>query len=110
MKNISISNNDLIRLTINNDDSKVIEFDPTDFKFVKGLQDLRELFQKANADNITEIFEKSDVIINKLFGAKATEYLFNNKWNITAYREFITQIVPFVKNKRDEIIAQYTNK
>lgn len=112
MLNIKLNNEGLVRLVVNEDESKVIEFDPYDIAFLSGVNKISKIFTNLKSDDLDMLEEKFDEIekiMKRVFGEKSIEYLFENRRNVTLYTQFFTQITPFVKQKRETLVNKYTN-
>lgn len=110
--NINISNQELIKLTVNNDENKVIEFDPLDVNLFVEIKKISLQLKEIDSNNLEELNKmccEIDIFINKFFGKNATLYLFNNRKNIYMYSEFIKQLIPLIDSKRKKLIDKYIN-
>lgn len=111
--NINIKNENLIRLTINDNENEFIEFDPFDIVFInefKKMGDYLTNLKESSIDEIEEVFIKIDNMMNKHFGKDATKYLFNNRHNISLYNQFFSQITPYIQKERENLVNKYINK
>jgi hypothetical protein len=125
------------RIAINDDPSRVIEFDPTDVSFAeKFYQALGELETKqaeyeARAEELDAHPEELDARglpanvgeklafmrevcefmyqkIDFLFGAGASATIFGGAMNLDAIHQFFTGIMPFIQKSRAEKVAKYS--
>ncbi len=126
-----------IRLTINNDPSREIAFNPNDLGFVESFYDLISEFEKkskefeAKANGIEEETELDENGIYKnmkqrigftrevcqylrdkldgVFGAGTSNTVFGNVNTLDMFPEFFDGIIPFIQKVRSEKIAKYTS-
>jgi len=121
-----------IFLAINDDDSKVISFNPEDNDFIERfysmVEKLKEFENKLSAlladdtlnefdipKNIKERFavgkETNAYIraqVDSLFGENAAQKIFGNSTSQIAFLQFVEGITPFVSKSREKKISKYT--
>ncbi len=128
----------VIRLAINNDESRVIAFNPNDAifaeKFYKMLGTLQSRFteyrkqaevveskQEADANGIPlntgeriELMKEICLFargqIDELFGAGTSQKVFEDTLSIESIIQFFDGVKPFVQSARADKVAKYTNK
>lgn len=127
-----------IRLAINEDESRVLVFNPSDVIFVEKFYKLLDKFQKSltqyqsrfealekvketDANGVpVNVEARFDVIkevcgyirdeIDSLFGAGTSQMVFGDSMNLDAFAQFFDGIKPFIQKARTEKIEKYTNK
>lgn len=135
MESIRISSANEVRLMINDDPNRVIEFDPSDLEFIESFYNLIETFEKKEKD-----FKKRDAVlrankdkdkygmpknakarialnrevcnfikeqIDVLFGEGTSEKAFGNKNNLEMIVALFDGVTPFIQNKRKEMTSKY---
>lgn len=128
----------VIRLAINNDESRVIAFNPNDTifaeKFYKMLGTLQSRFteyrkqaevveskQETDANGIPlntgeriELMKEICLFargqIDELFGAGTSQKVFEDTLSIETIIQFFDGVKPFVQSARADKVAKYTNK
>lgn len=123
------------RIAINDDESRVIEFNPSDITFAERFFALyRDLLARArdydaraqmiDADDAVddeglplnaqerlafqrEVIEYMHGAIDQLFGAGTSETVFGGTLNIDAVLQFLDGITPFVQRARAEKVEKY---
>ena len=127
-----------IKLTINNDPNRVLEFNPEDVGFAARFYDLMQEF-KAKAqeysdeaqklDNNKELDEygipvnmkeKIELLskvcayfreqIDRVFGLGTSAIVFGKINNVNMFAEFFEGITPYIDKARTEKIKKYTGK
>lgn len=113
MNNIKLGNNK-IKILINDDTSKFIEFNPSDFKFVKRLEEtytkIKSLEVENNVDSLINACKLLDNEINDLFGDGKAEIIFEGQMDIDLYKQFFDGLLPFVEKASQNRVAKYLNK
>lgn len=135
MSNININTGE-IRLTINDDESRVIAFNPNDLQFVDNLYNLlAELENKekeyksreVELDKNTEVNsygipvnfkEKLELLretcgyirgkIDTVFGAGTSQNVFGNANTLDMFEQFFNGVTPYIQNVRDQKLNKYT--
>lgn len=135
MSNININTGE-IRLTINDDENRVIVFNPNDLEFVNNLYVLladlenkeKEYKQKeAEIDKNTEVNpygvpinlkEKLDLLketcsymrekIDTVFGEGTSQTVFGNVNTLDMFEQFFDGITPYIEKVRSAKINKYT--
>ncbi len=135
MSNISINTGE-IRLTINDDESRVITFNPNDLQFVDNLYNLlAELENKekeykrkeSEIDKNTEVNsygipanlkDKLELLketcsymrdkIDTVFGEGTSQKVFGNANTLDMFEQFFNGVIPYIQNVRDQKINKYT--
>ena len=121
-----------IFLAINNDENKIISFNPEDSNFIERFysmaEKLKEFERKRSvlmADNAPDEFDipiniKERFAIDKetnayiraqvdsLFGENAAQKIFGNSTSQIAFLQFVDGITSFVSKSREKKIAKYT--
>lgn len=133
-QNINI-NSATIRLTVNNDENRVIEFNPEDVSFVEEFYNLIQEF-----DDKIENYKGKDLALSKdktvdkygipkstkkrielrrdlceylrhkidlIFGEGTSNVAFGKANNIDMFTQFFNGIIPFVEVARDKKTAKY---
>lgn len=128
----------VIRIAINNDESRVIAFNPNDAifaeKFYKMLGTLQSRFteyrkqaeaveskQEADANGIPlntgeriELMKEICLFargqIDELFGVGTSQKVFEDTLSIETIIQFFDGVKPFVQSARTDKVAKYTNK
>ena len=135
MSNINMNTGE-IRLTINNDENRVIAFNPNDLEFVDNLYNLlaglenKEKEYKAKESEIdknTEVNsygvpinlkEKLDLLkktcnymrekIDDVFGKGTSQIVFGNANTLDMFEQFFEGITPYIEKARSAKISKYT--
>lgn len=133
-QNINI-NSATIRLTVNNDAKRIIEFNPEDVSFIESFYNLIQEFEKK-----TEEFKGRDLALSKdktvdkygipqnagkrialtreictylrekideLFGEGTSNTSFGNINNLDMFAQFFQGIMPFIEDARSKKTAKY---
>ncbi len=124
-----------VRLAINEDESRVIEFDPHDIGFVEELYGLIADFERAEKDfekRLQEI-EKNEGVdsyglpsnigeglkllreickylrgrIDQVFGKGASERAFGSSNTLNMFEQFFAGVTPYIQNARAGKIEKY---
>ena len=127
------------RIAINDDDSRVIEFDPSDVLFAERFYALIRSFEEKQAEYETraaELDSGRDVLdnnglptnlseslsfmrevceflrnkIDDLFGAGTSQKAFGDALSLDMIEQFFTGIAPFIQNARAGKIEKYTTQ
>lgn len=137
MKSLNI-NTGAIRLAINEDENRVIEFNPYDINFVGNFYKLLEDFEIKEREflkrleeieknkkktsfgvpaNIPEglalledIFDYLKEQIDLIFGKGTSEKAFGDANTLNMFEQFFDGITPYVQNARSGMINEYTGK
>lgn len=124
-----------VRLAINGDENRIIEFNPEDIVFVERFYSLIKEFEakevefreKAEAlatnseldeygipvntgDNIKLVKELCEYLrakIDHVFGAGTSAKVFENNQTLNMFEQFFTGITPFVQKARGKKLEQY---
>lgn len=114
-----IENTKVIRLTINDDESKVIEFDPTDINFVDGFYELIDMVQDVKVPEgldtrgqikfMKQFMQKLNVQIDEIFGEGTCQKAFGRSLSFEQYQQFFEGITPHIKSVREENVSKYTD-
>lgn len=124
-----------VRLAINGDEGRIIEFNPEDIVFVERFYNLIKEFElkevefreKAEAlakiseldehgipvntgENIKLVLELCNYLrknIDHVFGQGTSEKVFENNQTLNMFEQFFTGILPFVNKARSEKISKY---
>lgn len=127
-----------IRLTINNDQDKIIEFNPEDLSFIESLYDLISDFEVKekefkNCDralNANKDIDKHGISkntkariklnrdlclymrskIDSLFGEGASDVAFGKSNTADMFSQFFEGITPFIETARQKKVDKYTVK
>jgi len=118
----------LVRIAINGDPERVIEFNPGDVLFAERFYQLLAEFEakesdfssradeldRAEGDNmgerlafLHEVCEFMRAKIDALFGAGTSQKAFGDSLSLEMFEQFFTGITPFIKAARNERTAQY---
>ncbi len=125
-----------IRIAINDDENRVIEFNPNDVAFVENFYGLMREFEakeqeyskrlaeiSANEDldsnGIPKNIEENLVLVNevcvflreqidKVFGEGTCQTAFGNANTIDMFEQFLVGVTPFIQKSREDKIAKYT--
>lgn len=136
MQSITISSPNAVRLAINDDPKRVIEFDPSDLQFIDNFYSLITTFEKkekefkardralqANKDKDKYGMPKNvkgRIALNRemcsfmkkqidlVFGEGTSEIAFGKADNLEMIVQFFDGITPFIENKRKEKMGKYT--
>lgn len=128
----------VVRLCINDDPDRVIEFSPTDVAFAerffgliadfeaqekiyqskaKELQESKELDEygipKNAGESIKLLRESCDFVrskIDEVFGAGTSQTAFGTANTLDMFEQFFRGITPFVQKARDKQVQKYTAK
>lgn len=134
--NININTGD-IRLTVNDDESRVISFNPNDLAFIerfygfviefedieneyndkkKKLQEVTEVddmgFPINMQDHINLMKETGEVLkgkIDNVFGEGTSKAAFGDANTFDMFEQFIDGITPYIQKSRDDKIKKYTS-
>lgn len=124
-----------VRLLINDDESRVITFNPEDLAFVDGLYGLIEALEAKSAEFSAreEELKKDDSVngfgiptyakemialnkevceyirggIDELFGAGTSQTVFGNANTLGMFEQFFNGVISFVKVKRQKAMEKY---
>lgn len=135
MNNISINTGE-IRLTINDDEKRVIAFNPNDLEFVNNLYELLSDLEKkekeyknreAELDKNTgvnsygipiNLKEKLELLketcgymrekIDTVFGVGTSQTVFGNANTLNMFEQFFEGITPYIEKVRSTKINKYT--
>jgi len=135
MNNININTGE-IRLTINDDENRVVSFNPNDLEFVNNLYELladlenkeKEYKQKeVEIDKNTEINsygvpvnlkEKLELLretcgymrekIDTVFGEGTSQTVFGNTNNLDMFEQFFEGVTPYIQKVRNVKVNKYT--
>lgn len=127
-----------VKLTINNDPTRVIEFDPTDVvfaaKFYRAIGEFNEKmtelqkqakkFERETATDasglpvnaaerlefVEEVCQYLKGKIDDLFGAGTSQTVFGDGMSIQAIQGFFEGIMPYVEKVRNKKMAKYLNE
>ncbi len=127
VQNIEIKSG-LLRVSINDDPERIIEFDPTDILFVERFYALTKEFEEKEkeyrqrvdeieANDGTQIEQTIAVIkefckflneeIDKVFGENTSQKICGGLMDISAYEQFFDGIVPIVEQSRVKKVQKY---
>ena len=137
MENLNINTGE-IKLMINEDPERVIEFNPDDIGFINEFYNLISEFDKKEKEYIerTEEAAKNTEVdqygipkntgdtlkilkdfceymrtqIDCIFGEGTSDTAFGTTNTIDMFAQFFEGITPYVEKKRREKISQYTNR
>jgi len=135
MSNININTGE-IRLTINDDESRVISFNPNDLQFVNNLYELltdlenkekeykekeAEIDKSAKVNSYgipVNLKEKLDLLketcgymrgkIDTVFGEGTSQTVFGNANTLDMFEQFFDGVTPYIQKVRDQKINKYT--
>jgi len=135
MESIRI-NTEGVRLCINDDETRVITFNPTDVSFAERFYDLiaafenrekgykvkAELLQKDTSvdklgipknakEQLNLLKETCEFVrseIDKVFGAGTSKAAFGDANTLDMFEQFFVGITPFVQKSREEKVKKYT--
>ncbi|MBX3004558.1 MAG: hypothetical protein KF821_01875 [Anaerolineales bacterium] len=135
MDSIRIDQPNLKRILINEDESKVLEFDPSDVAFIerfyKVFNELKakiEYYQQRNndlgshvatdelgvplnvGDRLKLLSEACDYIrglVDDLFGAGTAQMVFGDARSLRQFEIFFEQLTPFIEKPRAEKLKPY---
>lgn len=118
----------LVRIVINDDPERVIEFNPGDVLFAERFYNLlaefeakesdfssrAEALDQTEVDNMgerlafmREVCEFMRAKIDGLFGAGTSQKAFGDSLSLEMFEQFFAGITPFIKAARQERTAQY---
>lgn len=128
-------NTGIKRIAINDDENRVIEFNPEDIIFVEKFYGLIKEFEKKEVEfrkrsdeigAITELDEYGIPVntaesiqlvmdlckylraqIDKVFGKDTSQKVFGDTMTLNMFEQFFTGIMPFVQSARKEKVSQY---
>ena len=121
----------VIRIAINDDPERVIEFNPHDILFAERFYKLLHEFEdregefSAKADELDavegdnmgerlvfmrEVCEFMRGQIDALFGAGTSQKAFEDALSLEMFEQFFSGITPFIRSARSERLAQYRPK
>lgn len=128
-------NTGIKRIAINDDENRVIEFNPEDIIFVEKFYGLIKEFEKKEVEfrkrsdeigAITELDEYGIPVntaesiqlvvdlcrylraqIDNVFGKDTSQKVFGDAMTLNMFEQFFTGITPFVQNARKEKVSQY---
>lgn len=131
-------NNGGIRLAVNDDPSRVIEFNPKDLSFAErfysllGEFEVKEKEYKAKAAELEKdraidaygipknfgtslklLHETCDFLRNKIdevFGAGTSQAAFGDTNTLDMFEQFFNGITPFIQKFRNQQVQKYTSK
>ena len=134
----SIRINSGVRIAINNDPDRVIEFNPSDVAFAERFYQLLRDFEVKQVEYqergaklnlgaeldeyglpkkldealslLREVCEFMRERIDHLFGAGTSEKAFGDSLDLDLFDQFFEGIMPFIKTERTEKIKKYTRK
>lgn len=137
IKGLEINNVNKIRLAINNDENRIIEFDPEDSMFINRYYEMManfEIKQKEFIQKAAEIdkiegknsfgIKLSDIEGNKLmielcqymrgeidrvFGAGTSEKAFGTVMRTSMITQFLSGIAEYVNEARNSKLSKYTS-
>jgi hypothetical protein len=126
------------RVCINDDPSRVIEFNPEDLAFAEGFYSLIKEFEAKQAEFerhaneldahrdekdehglpanmadglafLREVCDFGRAKIDDLFGAGTSQKAFGDARTLDGIEQFFVGITPFIKSARDEKVRRYLN-
>lgn len=124
--NINLKNNKK-RLIINEDENKILEFNPNDMKTRKNFYNAsKEVFNKQREFDIRikqlkaddyekafeleqELFDMLKNIVDNVFGKGTTEMITDGAIDVTGVCNFIVAIAPYFKEVNEAQKNKYTN-
>lgn len=132
-----VINTSAVKLTVNDDTDRVIEFDPANICFIENLYTLISEFEKKekelrarevalNRDKSVDkhgipnnIIKKAKLAretcdymrkkIDLLFGEGTSKAAFGNSYNLDVFPQFFDGITPFIEKAREKKIGKYVN-
>ena len=117
-----------VKLAVNDDPEKVIEFNPTDVGMAERFYELisefnvkKEEYQKKSfeldPENVEgglsllhEICEYMRGKIDYVFGDGTSQKAFGNAMVLDMFEQFFAGITPYIQKARSEKVKQYTNR
>jgi hypothetical protein len=124
-----------VRLAINGDENRIIEFNPEDIVFVERFYNLIKEFESKEVEfreraeklaenseldehgipvntgeNIKLVIELCDYLrknIDHVFGQGTSAKVFENNQTLNMFEQFFTGILPYVNKARTEKISKY---
>lgn len=135
MNSINIQNPNLKRILINDDESRVLEFDPSDVVFIDRFYQafnslkakLQEYQQRNNDLGGDEALDEHGIpantgeriallreactylrdLVDQLFGGGAAQMVFGDALNLQQIEAFFEQLTPFIEKPRAEKLKPY---
>lgn len=135
MQSIRI-NTESIRVAINDDESRVIEFNPNDLDFIERFYSLISDFEvkekeyrqrldilnqntELDAYNIPKNMRESLVLLKEIcefmrerldyvFGEGTSQKAFGNANTLDMFEQFLNGVTPYIQKNREEKIGKYT--
>jgi len=107
--------NNKIRLLINDDENKVIEFNPSDLRFAQKLKVMYDnltniKIESQDIDGLIKVCEIIENNIDELFGAGTSAMVFEGQMDILLYHQFINELIPYAQKASEKRVAKYINK
>lgn len=135
MNNMSISTG-RVQIMVNNDEARVISFNPNDLHFAKRYYELL-----ASSDEILSDYEKREAELDKdqstdefgiptnmaarfelltevcdymkeqidfVFGKGTSETVFADECELDMFEQFFNELTPYIQNVRNSKVAKYT--
>ena len=117
-----------VKLAVNDDPEKVIEFNPTDVGMAERFYDLLTEFDTKSQEYQKKAFEidPEDIEsglslmremceymrgkIDYVFGDGTSEKAFGNAMTLNMFEQFFAGITPYIQKARSEKVKQYTNR
>lgn len=107
-------NNNKIKLLINDDEDKFIEFNPSDLQFTLKVEKLYKRLNEIEIENNMEclvgVCEAINEEIDNMFGEGKAQMIFDGQMDIYLYTQFIEALIPYVKEASEKRVAKYLNK
>lgn len=113
MSSIKLNNNK-IKLLINDDENKFIEFNPSDLQFALKVEQMYKSISEIKIENnvecLVDVCETIDEEIDNLFGEGKAKMIFDGQMDVYLYTQFIEALIPYVKEASEKRVAKYLNK